>query len=49
MNLRYIVDLMPEERDQLKTPDVPLTVGGVAQVRRIDRAKSLPAGTASAA
>jgi hypothetical protein len=37
MNVRYIVELTPEERDQLKT----LTVGGVSQVRRIKRAQIL--------
>jgi transposase len=37
MNVRYIVELTPEERDQLKA----LTVGGVGQVRRIKRAQIL--------
>ena len=37
MNVRYIVELTPEERDQLKA----LTVGGVGQVRRIKRAQVL--------
>jgi len=37
MNVRYIVELTPEERDQLKS----LTVGGVGQVRRIKRAQIL--------
>jgi Homeodomain-like domain len=37
MNVRYIVELTSEERDQLKA----LTVGGVGQVRRIKRAQVL--------
>jgi transposase len=37
MNVRYIVELTPEERDQLKA----LTVGGIGQVRRIKRAQVL--------
>lgn len=37
MNVRYIVELTPQERDQLKA----LIVGGVGQVRRIKRAQIL--------
>jgi transposase len=37
MNVRYIVELTPEERDQLKG----LIVGGVGQVRRLKRAQVL--------
>jgi hypothetical protein len=39
MSVRYIVELTPEERDQLKA----LTVGGVGQVRRT-QARTDPTG-----